>query len=733
MTQAAADADRAGFDAVWTSELYNRSATITVASLALATTSCAVGTGHPLRRRAQPADARRRGARPRRALARALRARHRERHPPDDLRLARPRRRGAGDADGGARPADAADLEPATRRRSSTTGASTTCTSRRSTTWPPSRSATSRSTPPAVNPRMIETAGRVADGLLGPHAVQPALHPRGRAARARARRGARGPRPAATSSSRPTRSARAREDEELARRDAAAMIAFYGSVKSYGGLFDSLRLRRGGRARSARRSATRDVDGDGRRGHRRDDRRVLRRRHAGSRCASALRRFDGVVDEVVLTVPSFRISPERVAENLEAADGGTARRGADDRPRSAAQAVQVRGVVEAAQRPAPARQAQQARQRAVLRVQERERVAVGDLPARLGDHTGVDDGRAASRRRRSRRRRCPSPGARARRRLSMFSALGMTSQRPASNSRTDSGSGRSACGSKPASRSPRCTSRRSGRRPARRPTRAASGAAVSAVRRSGVDEQAGEPRRRRAVSDGLGLRDVRCAERRIAVPVGELAESARGPPSRGAPGRSPSPRRTGERSLEVTRHRTALSLVGAVPGGLAKAPVLRPARTGSIVSDGSAHATDGALDTVLAVLDHAADARRRSPAVRCAGRDVGAASLRSDSLRIAATLAAWGIEPGDRVALMMGNVPEFLAVWFGILRAGAIEVPIHSAYRGPLLEHILRESGAGVLICDAEFARAARRARRCRRSSGSIVRGAGATPRPASV
>ena len=109
------------------------------------------------------------------------------------------------------------------------------------------------------------------------------------------------------------------------------------------------------------------------------------------------------------------------------------------------------------------------------------------------------------------------------------------------------------------------------------------------------------------------------------------------------------------------------------------------------------------VDTVLAVLDHAAarDGDRRT--IHCAGRDVGAAELRDDSLRLAGALAGWGIGPGERVALMMRNVPEFLVCWFGILRAGAVEVPVHSAYRGLLLEHILRESGARVLICDEEF------------------------------
>jgi carnitine-CoA ligase len=109
-------------------------------------------------------------------------------------------------------------------------------------------------------------------------------------------------------------------------------------------------------------------------------------------------------------------------------------------------------------------------------------------------------------------------------------------------------------------------------------------------------------------------------------------------------------------------------------------------------------------ETVLAVLDRAAVRDGDRATIHCAGRDVTSAALADGSRRLAGALGAWGVERGDRVALMMRNVPEFLVAWFGILRAGAIEVPVHAAYRGPLLEHILGESGARVLICDAEFA-----------------------------
>src|SRR6185503_16255718 len=52
----------------------------------------------------------------------------------------------------------------------------------------------------------------------------------------------------------------------------------------------------------------------------------------------------------------------------------------------------------------------------------------------------------------------------------------------------------------------------------------------------------------------------------------------------------------------------------------------------------------------------------------------------------------------DRVAVMMPTSAEFLYAWFGILGAGAIEVPIHDAARGPGIAYILETTGARVLI-----------------------------------
>jgi crotonobetaine/carnitine-CoA ligase len=112
---------------------------------------------------------------------------------------------------------------------------------------------------------------------------------------------------------------------------------------------------------------------------------------------------------------------------------------------------------------------------------------------------------------------------------------------------------------------------------------------------------------------------------------------------------------------------------------------------------------DTAPTTLPGVLDAALWSDEQRVFLRCDGREMTIAGLHGASNRVAAALLDWGLGRGERVAIMMANVPEFLEVWFGIARSGAVEVPVHSAYRGPLLEHILGESGARALFCDAEF------------------------------
>jgi len=57
------------------------------------------------------------------------------------------------------------------------------------------------------------------------------------------------------------------------------------------------------------------------------------------------------------------------------------------------------------------------------------------------------------------------------------------------------------------------------------------------------------------------------------------------------------------------------------------------------------------------------------------------ADVAAESRRLADGLAALGVRPGDRVAMIMANYPEFVTVKFAIARVGAIAVPLNFLYR----------------------------------------------------
>lgn len=62
-----------------------------------------------------------------------------------------------------------------------------------------------------------------------------------------------------------------------------------------------------------------------------------------------------------------------------------------------------------------------------------------------------------------------------------------------------------------------------------------------------------------------------------------------------------------------------------------------------------------------------------------------------------------GIRKGDRVALVLGNCPEFVIAYFGILRAGAVVVPINPVYTSAEIAYILSNSQAKAVIAHSSL------------------------------
>ncbi|MBN2283870.1 MAG: long-chain fatty acid--CoA ligase [Deltaproteobacteria bacterium] len=80
------------------------------------------------------------------------------------------------------------------------------------------------------------------------------------------------------------------------------------------------------------------------------------------------------------------------------------------------------------------------------------------------------------------------------------------------------------------------------------------------------------------------------------------------------------------------------------------------------------------------------------------GKRISFRELDTLSNRFAHALRAIGVGAGDRVALLLPNVPQITIAYFGIWRAGATAVPVNPLYSDREIEHQLNMSGASVLI-----------------------------------
>jgi crotonobetaine/carnitine-CoA ligase len=89
--------------------------------------------------------------------------------------------------------------------------------------------------------------------------------------------------------------------------------------------------------------------------------------------------------------------------------------------------------------------------------------------------------------------------------------------------------------------------------------------------------------------------------------------------------------------------------------------------------------------------------------LRTASETLSYTELGRQSAAIAQHLVARGLRPGDRVLLLMRNRIEFVAAWFGVLRAGGVIVPLNTELIGEHLDYLLSRGGATTLIGDGDL------------------------------
>ena len=108
--------------------------------------------------------------------------------------------------------------------------------------------------------------------------------------------------------------------------------------------------------------------------------------------------------------------------------------------------------------------------------------------------------------------------------------------------------------------------------------------------------------------------------------------------------------------------------------------------------------------SLVALMDEAFHQYAPRVAYSFMGRDISFAETETLSRALAAYLQGLGLSKGDRVAIMMPNVPQYPVSVAAILRAGFVVVNVNPLYTSRELEHQLKDAGAKAIIIIENFA-----------------------------
>ena len=88
-------------------------------------------------------------------------------------------------------------------------------------------------------------------------------------------------------------------------------------------------------------------------------------------------------------------------------------------------------------------------------------------------------------------------------------------------------------------------------------------------------------------------------------------------------------------------------------------------------------------------------------AIRTEQEEVTYADLHDRVCRAARALQALGLQPEQRVLMVMDDTPAWTAVFLGAIRAGAVPVPVSYLDSGANFRHFIRDSGARIVVAEA--------------------------------
>jgi len=103
------------------------------------------------------------------------------------------------------------------------------------------------------------------------------------------------------------------------------------------------------------------------------------------------------------------------------------------------------------------------------------------------------------------------------------------------------------------------------------------------------------------------------------------------------------------------------------------------------------------------MLEETAKHYRGKTAIALGDRRLSYAELDEASNKIANALIKMGVSKGDRVAMLLSNSPEFAVIYFGIIKIGAIAVPLDTKYKVGELASLFDDSQPKVLVTESPF------------------------------
>ncbi len=118
----------------------------------------------------------------------------------------------------------------------------------------------------------------------------------------------------------------------------------------------------------------------------------------------------------------------------------------------------------------------------------------------------------------------------------------------------------------------------------------------------------------------------------------------------------------------------------------------------------AANINPDAYPNVITLLDETFNKYRSNVAFTCMGKHLTYDALDKQSRQFAAYLHSRGLNPGDKIALMMPNVLQYPIVLFGALRAGLVIVNTNPLYTPREMKHQFTDSGAVAIVIVENFA-----------------------------